>query len=317
VFIDRNPEAWDDPTNANPAAIYTNRSVSVYYNCSSWPVTEGGNGTSPNITILQDTEGDFQHIRLPYVGGPDQTTFITNPNTSDCGDGCSTVLAFEASRSIAWWYECNMTIGDTENALLPEHHIGSALSKMGAAAIALQGHAVDLAQNKTGQQYQTYPATSVYGFPKDGSIDNMGMTIARFSVGVVATAAQWNPNHTVAGDLPNTGSALDVHWDFIAVILGLTCGLQLVLFILCSVVANMVIVKDDSHIATARLLRPIVERLGPMGTYADGKEICKLLSNEGQEKVVYSVKHPQRGILHHLDLGHQKRLRAFPRGDYD
>ena len=309
--------AWNDPNNVNPAAIYTNRTVYVRYACNSWPVTEGGNGTSLNITILLDSESHFQHITLPNAGGPNQTTFITNPNNLDCGDRCSTVYAFEASLSKPWWYQCNMTISDTENATHPEHHVGLALSKMGAAAIALQGHVADPIQEKTGQQFQTYPATSAYGFPNGGGIDAMGMTISQFSVGVVATAAQWNPFLTVDGDLPDTGSALEVKWFYIYIILGLTCGLQLFLFILCSVVANMVIVKDDSHFATARLLRPIVERLGPVGTYADGKEICKLLSNEGQEKVVYSVKHPQTGNLHHLDLGHQKRLRAFPRGDYD
>jgi hypothetical protein len=108
-----------------------------------------------------------------------------------------------------------------------------------------------------------------------------------------------------------------VNWKFIELIFCLTAGLQLILFVIASVVANLVIVKDDSPIATARLLRPIVDRLGPVGTAADGKEICKLLDDLGHEKVVYSVKHPQKGILHHLDLGHQKRLRAFPRGDYD
>jgi len=82
-------------------------------------------------------------------------------------------------------------------------------------------------------------------------------------------------------------------------------------------VANLVIVKDDSYIATAAPMRPILDRLGPVGTSADVKEICKLLDDHGHEKVVYSVKHPQKGILHHLDLGHQKRLRAFPRGEYD
>jgi hypothetical protein len=108
-----------------------------------------------------------------------------------------------------------------------------------------------------------------------------------------------------------------VSWNDITIIFALTAGLQLVLFILVSVISNLVIVKDDSHIATARLLRPIVDRLGPVGTSAAGDEICKLLNDHGHRKVVYSVKHPQKGSLHHLDLGHQKRLRAFPRGDYD
>ena len=287
------------------------------YVCNSWSVTEGGNGSSLDIVIQLDANDHFKSITLPYAGGPNQTTFITNPDNSDCGHGCSTVHALETSVLKPYWYECNMTVSDTANATLPQHQVGAALTKMAAAAIALQGHVVNPVQIKSGDQFQTYPATAYYGVPNGGDVDAMGLTIARFSIGVVATAAQWNPFLRVEGNQPNTGSALEVTWIFIIIIFSLTCGLQLVLFVICSVVANMVIVKDDSYIATARLLRPIVERLGPVGTYADGKEICKYLSNEGQEKVVYSVKHPQRGIMHHLDLGHQKRLRAFPRGNYD
>lgn len=318
VFQDENAEAaTDSSSSVTPPIIFTNRTVNATWSCNSWLVTEGGNGTSTNLTIILDADSDYQHITIPYAGGLNQTTFITNPNTYDCGPGCSTVHAFEASNSKPWWYECNITVSPVNNATLPQHQIGQPLAHMAAAGIALQGHVVEASQLETGDQYQYYPATSYYGYPNNGDPDFAGSNIAEFAIGVVATAADWNPQLTVVGDQPNTGSQLQVSWDLITIIFAVTAGAQLILFIIVSVVANLVIVKDDSHIATARLLRPIVDRLGPVGTSADGDEICKLLDDHGHEKVVYSVKHPQKGILHHLDLGHQKRLRAFPRGDYD
>lgn len=307
----------DDVNDAIPPVIFTNRTVNATWSCDSWLVTQGGNGTSTSLTIILDSKGDFQYINIPYAGGSNQTTFITNPNTYNCGPGCSTVHALEASDFKPWWYECNITVSPTHNATLPEHEIGEALARMAAAGIALQGHVVEAIQLKTEDQFQYYPATSYYGYPNGGDPDLMGSNIAQFAIGVVAAAANWNPQLQVAGRQPNTGSQLQVDWKFIAITFGLIGGLQLVLFVVASLVANLVIVKDDSYVATARLLRPIVDRLGPVGTSAHGKEICRLLDDHGHEKVVYSVKHPQNGILHHLDLGHQKRLRAFPRGEYD
>ncbi len=318
VFQDENADAANDTTSTvAPPIVFTDRTVNATWYCNSWLVTEGGNGSTTNLTIILDSKSDFQHITIPYAGGSNQTTFITNPDTYDCGPGCSTVYAFEASDSKPWWYECNITVSEVHNGTLPQHQIGQQLAHMAAAGIALQGHIVEDSQLQTGDQYQWYPATSYYGYPNGGDTGFAGSNIARFAIGVVATAADWNPQLTVVGGQPNTGSQLQVDWGKIEIIFGLTAGLQLVLFIIACLVANLVIVKDDSHIATARLLRPIVDRLGPVGTSADGKEITKLLDDHGHEKVVYSVKHPQKGILHHLDLGHQKRLRAFPRGDYD
>jgi hypothetical protein len=64
---------------------------------------------------------------------------------------------------------------------------------MAAAGIALQGHLVEASQLKSGDQFQYYPATSYYGYPNAGDVNLMGSNIAQFAIGVVATAADWNP----------------------------------------------------------------------------------------------------------------------------
>ena len=78
-------------------------------------------------------------------------------------------------------------------------------------------------------------------------------------------------------------------------------------------------VKDDTPISVARLLRPIVERLGNVGTAATGEQICEVLTNaeEGLGRVGYTVVHPVAGRRHHLVLGDHKMLRAFLSGVYN
>jgi hypothetical protein len=308
--------------NLNPdydIVTFTNRSINSTWSCNSWPVISGGNGTSTNLTIMLDANGNTTSKIIPFAYGPEQTTYLTDTNSS-CGPGCATVYAFEASTATPWWYECKITVSNVTNATLPEHEAGQNLTSMAAAAIALQGYASSI--NSSTLQYQYYPAASAYGDPQAGSASNMGQQIAWFSIGVVSAAIQWNPKYEnpVPGDDPDTGVSLSVEWFYIYMILGLTGGGQLVLFILTSFLANLVVVKDDSHLSIARLLRPIVERLGPAGSNASGKAIAKALMNaeDRMGKVVYTVRAPSKGDRLHLMLGGgEKRLRAFPRGIYD
>ncbi len=199
VFLDTNADAYNLYINDTtftvrpPPRIFTNRTVNVTYSCDSRLVMEGGDGTSTNLIIMQDSKGDVQRKTIPYAGGTNQTTFITNPWSNDCGPRCCTVHAFEASDVKPWWYECNITVSETHNATLPEHQIGQALAEMAAAGIALQGHIVEASQTITGDQFQYYPSTSIYGFPCEGDVNLMGSNIAQFAIGVIATAADWNP----------------------------------------------------------------------------------------------------------------------------
>jgi hypothetical protein len=238
-------------------------------------------------------------------------------DTEGCGEGCVFVTAFETSIWDSYWYDCNMTMSDTQNATLPEHKMGAPLKTLAGQGIALQGRVQDAKQNASGVQFQSYPSSSLYGTPREGYSDMMGLTIGIFATGVIAVAGSSNPPLLVLGPVPELGSQLQVRWKFVSIIFGLTVFIQFALFVVIAVVSNLVIVKDESPFSTARLLRPIIDRVGASGTYADGKQIIKMLENGPMDKVVYSVKHPQDGTIHHLDLGHQKRLRAFPRGDYD
>ncbi|GKT64974.1 hypothetical protein ColTof4_07367 [Colletotrichum tofieldiae] len=245
--------------NSNPVTIATDRSINSTSKCIAWPVTSGGNGTSPNITVALENNGRFD-IDIPVRGGTDQTTFMTN-SEFECGQGCAMVAAFEASDTSSWYYTCNITVGQVANATLPEHQVGSNLTALAAAAIALQGYAASSLANDTSFQYQIYPAESVFGTPMNGTTEVLEAMLSRFAIGVIAVAAESNTDHVVEGTMPLKGTKLNVsHWNLIHLILVLTATLQLALGIAAALVANRVVVPDGGAVEMAQVMRTMAIR---------------------------------------------------------
>ncbi|KAK1579717.1 uncharacterized protein LY79DRAFT_522246 [Colletotrichum navitas] len=245
--------------NTNPLTIATNRSINSTSICGAWPVTSGGNGSIPNITVALENNGRFE-LNLPVRGGTDQTTFMTNIG-SNCGPGCAVVAAFEASDTSPWYYSCNVTVGQVANATRPEHQVGSNLTALAAAAIALQGYAASSMATNASFQYQIYPAESIFGTPLNGTTESMQKLLSRFAIGVIAVAAETNDKYVVEGTMPLKGTKLNVsHWNFINLILILTATLQLSLGVAAALVANRVVVPDGGAVEMAQVMRAMAIR---------------------------------------------------------
>ncbi|KAK2053691.1 hypothetical protein LY76DRAFT_581353 [Colletotrichum caudatum] len=243
----------------NPITVATDRSINSTSTCTAWPVTGGGDGTSPTITVALANNGRFD-INLPVQGGTDQTTFMTNTG-SNCGPGCAVLSAFEASSTSPWYYNCNVTVGQVANATRPEHQVGWDLAALAAAAVALQGYAASSLANTTGFQYQTYPAESFFGAPVNGTTEVLQGLLSRFAIGVVAVAADYNDKYVVEGTMPLKGTKLNVsHWDLINLILILTATLQLTLGVAAALVANRVVVPDGGAVEMAQVMRTMAIR---------------------------------------------------------
>lgn len=285
------PFISENPGSAFPISIATNRSINSTAACRSWPVRQGGDGAALDITIDTGTDGHLNvtNVSLPIAGGTDQTTFMTRDDgSSSCGPGCSRVTAFEASVAWPWFYDCNVTVGDVINATRPEHHIGPILKTLASSAIALEGYAASSLVSDPAIQYQVYPAEATYGYPVNGTSQAMAMLMARFALSVVAVTAFSNPIYIVPGLAPQLGVTLTItEWKYVHMIVGLICGIQLIMVIAIAFLVNCAIMRDDSPLATARVLRPIVDRLGPTGSNASGDAIAKELGRD--LKVAYSV----------------------------
>lgn len=258
------------------------------------PSSHSGNGTMNNITYVDNpSTGHTTHYVVPVVQ-PAQTSFWTG--TAPEGTPRSAqVFAFEPDDTDPWFYNCNITVSEVANATLDVHKISDETAFYAAQAIALGGQDEPSGDSKQPHRTQRYPQ-QVWGYGARwlGNAGNMGHNIAHFSIGAISVADKFNPRITIPGQQPKAGVSLTISSaKYLLIIFVLVAGLQLLMLLVTSYVANMVIVTDDSPVAVARLLAPVMTRLGKFGTIASGKEICDALENEDQMRVRYIVHHDE------------------------
>ena len=277
-----------------------------------YDVTQGANGDSQQIYFMKNGTIEVQDFLLIE---PNSTTFYTSPGLGDCGPRCANVCAFENNGVEGFYYECEITVGNVVNATRPEHEVPDPVAKMAAGAIALQGYQ---AVNAIAQ-YQRYPSGYEGGMWMNGDEEGMAAMMRQFAIGTLSAADLNNPNiDRIFLDLqPGQGVKLSLdHPDNIHAILITILAVQLALFVVGALVANRAVVIDDSYIAIARLLRPVVDKLGDAGGLLDGETICDAL---GDSKVVYgtSTRKAARGVVRHLEVSEMRPTRSFPAGYYD
>lgn len=262
VFYEATPDNLD-----YYQSVATNRSISTQATCQSWRVLKGGDGTERTITI--DNANKTQ-LTIPALNGGSQTTFMVDPDRGS-GPTWGHVLAFEASATDPWFYNCNVTIGPVTNVQNPLQDVGVNVTSLAASAIALQGYGastIGVSFNSTRHfQFQSYPAESYYGGPQGGNNTGMGQLMASFAVGVVAITAQVNTNVNATGLLPLKGIELDItSWTYVHIILILTVGLQLLLAVIAAVIASKVTIRDHSCVGLAAALQPLLWKLDNSGS---------------------------------------------------
>ncbi|KAH9208271.1 hypothetical protein DL95DRAFT_480624 [Leptodontidium sp. 2 PMI_412] len=303
----------DSTAGISHISVYSDRLINSTWSCSAQSVTpQSGNGTSNEITVNDAKDGSTFVVHIPSVR-PTETTYFTS-SKSECGPRCQNIKVFEASYQQPWYYDCNITVGTVGNVTLPEHVFSDFMASVAAAAIAYGG---SFENNTYGGVYsQRYPQQSLWGIPQEGEADSIGASIAAFAISTVAMVDQSNPRIPSYGLQPQAGWKLNIpdRW-IVYLIFSLAGVIQFVLYLLTTFMANLVIVSDDSFIAIARLLTPIVNRVGDSGSIATGKEICEALTNEDGMRVIYSIQREGDKRVR-LELGNIERERAFPNGKY-
>lgn len=136
--------------------------------------------------------------------------------------------------------------------------MGESLRSMAAGGIALQGYDVTEVHQDLNVQFQTYPSRSVFGLPVEGYANSMAISIARFSIGVVAVTAEINPTQILNGMIPVQGDILVVeHWNYVIMILALVVGWHLVFGLGSAFLVIKVIIPSGGPLAIARVLQPM------------------------------------------------------------
>jgi hypothetical protein len=235
-----------------PLTVVSSRTMRVNTTCNAWKVKKGGGGDEASITV--ELDGNDREFQIPHAGGVNQTTFMIN-TTQSCGLGCSEISALEASSTAPWYYQCNVTVGEVENATRPEHRASDDFRAIASGAIALQGYGSSSLANDTNFQYQNYPAEAIFGIPVDGSAESLSLILSRFTIGAIAMAAQYNDNLVIKDLAPQRGFRLEVnHFPLIIMILVLLVSLQLILDISIQAWANCVVIPHGGSVNMAKVL---------------------------------------------------------------
>ncbi|MCJ1377462.1 hypothetical protein MMC17_000557 [Xylographa soralifera] len=303
---------WPVDSSSSTGTFFTNRTILGNSTCAVYDVTQGANGDSQQIHFMKNGTIQVQDFLLIE---PNSTTYYTSPELGTCGPRCANVCAFENTGVKGFYYECEVAVGNVANATRTEHEVPDQVAKMAAGAIALQGYQ---AVNVTAQ-YQRYPAGYEGGIWMNGDQEGMAAMMRQFAIGTISAADLNNPNiDSVLLDVqPGQGVKLSLdHPENIHAILITVLSVQLLLFVIGALVANRVVVIDDSYIAIARLLRPLMDKVGDHGGLLDGEAICEAL---GDQKVVYgtSTRKTARGVVRHLEISEMRPTTSFPAGYYD
>lgn len=257
---------------------------------------------------------------------------------ADCGPRCAVLWALQSSAAYGGvtddivprprLFQCNNTVSHVINREAYGHadiyELPDAQARMFAGAIAWTGvndKSVDYLQ------YQFY--TSAAWLSPNGSVsaEAMASVPMGFTAGAIAAYDVAGPRTYVSPALtPTKAQYIKVEWNWAITILGVIPLVQFLLMWSIVIWANKVAIKDESCLSIARLLRPIVDKLGDHGCLLTGEEITETLGNY---KVMYGARIPEgttpgeeASVLKHLDIIEQseglgKWHAHMPQGCYD
>ena len=293
-------------------------------NLEAW-FAEFTNGTfSSNMTIpmayesISSTTYVYRGVNVPQL----ETTYA-------CGPRCIRMWAHRAARKAndaydqEAYFECQVNISDVMNATIDDHHVPDHVARLAASAIGLQGRSAQ-AGGHVWTQYQLYP----YGYVASllqlsylskffskclltdhrrsawethgESMDKVGANMAEFALGSLSTLFNTAPQIQIPGTVPYLGSRLQVFWPYAISLLIAIASAHLVIAFSVIWFTRHIIVKDDSNLVVARLMRPVVERLGDSGTLLDGATMSRAVHLE--DGLVYGPRATETAGSYYLGL---------------
>ncbi|KIX94496.1 uncharacterized protein Z520_09882 [Fonsecaea multimorphosa CBS 102226] len=352
-FVDRSPLALS-------LAVISERTVNATATCQSFPITYGGYAgfQTDNASIAfdvtwVDVNGDEHTWWIPNVA-TGATTWMSNL-ASDCGPRCLQIYALQTADNITTsvpkprFWSCFSNVSHVDNVDLyvnpNRYQIPDTQAQLLAGAIGWSGTLLEEQGNNSNSsssgssessiQIVPYPASSQWSPPGNVTADEMARLVMKFTAGAIAALDSNGPRMNVTGFGPAPAQVLDVTWRYAGSILGAIPVAQGLVLLAVILLADKAIIKDTSHLAMARLLRPIVDKLGDTGCLLTGDEIAERLGNL---RVIYGVRDPDDGVhgllagaagvgaddgsIRHLDIieeteGLGYRRGRMPEGRYD
>ena len=133
--------------------------------------------------------------------------------------------------------------------------------------------------------------------------DHVGANMAEFAIGSISTLAKQNPRIQLPGTLPNLGTQLQVFWGYASALLIGIAGVHFILFVAVVYASRVAVIRDDSNLFTARLLRTVTGPLASSGSLLDGKQASQALAPSAASGLVYGPKRDEMSQGYYLTLG--------------
>ncbi|RVX71420.1 hypothetical protein B0A52_04992 [Exophiala mesophila] len=281
-------------------SLLSHRNVSVNASCVSLPILQGGNGSSSIITYL---DKDDQRQTLDVVrAGPGATTYVGVLNAT-CGPRCAEIWALQSSNGDTIpepsFFKCQNTM--TPMLGIQEYLIGNATeelyqipelqARIFAGSIGWTGFNYTPGDS---YQYVRYVTDSWWSPNSPSDADRVSKNIMEYSIGAVAAFDYNGPRSNVSGWFPVPAQNVDIQWRWSAAILGVVPFIHLMVLVCVILWGNSSIIRDESCLSTAKLLGPIVAKLGENGCLLTGEEIAQELS---EVRIKYGWKEPDNGLV--------------------
>lgn len=282
----------------------TRRYIQTNATCKKLQIVSGGT-TNDTYVKYYDEFGVRRTVYYWSEVATYTTTYMTNTSDPGCGPRCSRMLAIDIGSDITdptdlpylapVLWACNSTVGQVVNSETCTYKenctLSDDLARIAAGAIGLSG----IAYEDSDFQFLLYPAASRYSYNYYTTAQATNpivrsSLVAWFSAAVIAAMDDSGPRILAPGMEPQTGQILEVEWNLCIPVLAIVPAVQLIVLIIVCLYANGAMVKDGSYLSTARLLRPIVEKLEHHGCALTGDEIARELGNF---RVIYGARAPK------------------------
>jgi len=328
--------AFQDANPRNAAiTLISHRNITTEATCNAHRVTDGGDGIASHVTYIDDL-GSPVTLEFPFTD-PGATVYIGVLN-STCGPRCTQVMALQTSNGetipTPSFYSCNNTLSavdGVESYLFPgldQNEATFQLADKEARIIAgAIGWSVTTSGNTSAYQYARYTPSSYWSPDHPVSAYLVGQRVMEFAVQAIAAMDYNGPQRNVTGWYPVLAQSVSVEWEWAGAILGLVPVVQLIASVCVILWSNTAIIRDESHLSTARLLRPLVQKLGNKGCLLSGEEIAETFPDV---RVKYGWREPDDLVfrneidtrtVRHVDILEEQeglgRQGIMPAGFYD
>jgi hypothetical protein len=296
-FIDQSPY---DPTES----VVSSRTVSSTATCTSYQVLSGGFGQTDYI-VYYDPQSGQNVSQFMYPTAYGCATWSADREQT-CGPRCTKVNVLLTADNITGsvleprYFSCNNTVGRVTNLDsywgYDSYIVKDEQARLWAGAIGYSGfdNGVDP------MEYVRYDYASDWSPAGDSDNATMAQLLMAFTAGAFAANDENGPRVNVTGYYPVQAQVVDVEWTWTIALLAGIPGVQFLVLLAVLKWANKVIIKDTSHLAVARLLRPVVEKLGDNGCLLTGDEIAETLGNY---RLKYGVRNPPQDSMAYSGLG--------------